>query len=156
MRILFSLIAALLFTSHAVAHEHETEQLHIDHPWSRATPPNAPTGAVYFIIYNHGSQVDRLVSAETPVAESAQLHATVERNGMLGMQHMEEGTDIAVKGELRLEPQGNHLMLMGLKQPLVAGQQFPLTLHFEKAGDVLVQVSVQADAPDASAHKHQH
>ncbi|AYN93848.1 MULTISPECIES: copper chaperone PCu(A)C [unclassified Pseudomonas] len=156
MRILLSLVAALLLTPYAMAHEYETGQLHIDHPWSRATPPGAPTGAVYFVVHNHGKQADRLLSADSPVAASAELHTTINKDGMMGMRHMEQGAEIASGAELRLEPQGNHLMLVGLKQPLVAGQRFPLTLHFEKAGNIEVQVAVQDDAPDAHEHHHQH
>lgn len=156
MRILLSLIAALMFTPCVMAHEYETGQLHIDHPWSRATPPGAPTGAVYFVVHNHGQQADRLLGADSPVAASAELHATINKDGMMGMRHMGQGAEIAPGGELRLEPQGSHLMLVGLKQPLIAAKKFPLILHFEKAGDVEVQVAVQDDAPDAHEHHHQH
>ena len=55
-------------------------------------------------------------------------------------------------GEARFEPGGNHVMLFGLTQPLVAGERFPLTLQFEKAGKVVVEVAIEAEAPQAEHH----
>ncbi len=56
----------------------------------------------------------------------------------------------------RFAPGGYHLMLMGLKQPLVAGERFPLTLHFRKAGDVPVEIVVESKAPAEQGGHEQH
>ena len=72
------------------------------------------------------------------------------------MRMREVGTiDVPAGGTVELQPGGLHLMLMGLKKPLVAGQAFPLTLRFEKAGAVEVQMKVVAPGTEAApAHKH--
>jgi copper(I)-binding protein len=153
------LIAALLIPSLFVqAHEYEAGSLHIDHPWSREMPPVAPTAAAYFVIHNYGSEADRLLSVSTPVAEKAELHEHVHAGGLMKMQQVQ---DVAVPAgaEVKFEPMGYHVMLFGLQKQASDGERFPLTLNFERAGKVDVEVTVQKDAPVAAPaasaeHKH--
>lgn len=144
----------------AQAHEYEAGALHIDHPWSREMPPVAPTAAAYFVVHNKGAEADRLLSVSTPVAGKAELHEHVHADGVMKMQHVQT-VDIPAGGEVKFEPMGYHVMLFNLKQQAADGERFPLTLNFEKAGAVEVEVAVQKEAPqeaDHSAHGqgHQH
>jgi copper(I)-binding protein len=150
MRILIASLLAV-FCSFCMAHEFTIAELHIDHPWSRALPPNAPAGAAYFVISNKGAAPDTLVSASSPIADKAELHTHVMLGEVMSMQKV-DSVGIAEGGEAVFAPGGNHVMLFGLKQPLVAGESFPLTLVFEKAGAVEVQVKVEQDAPAAAEH----
>ncbi|MDP9942077.1 copper(I)-binding protein [Pseudomonas sp. 3400] len=146
----------------AQAHEYEVGQLHIDHPWSREMPPVAPTAAAYFVVHNKGSEADRLLAVSSPVAGKAELHEHVHADGVMKMQQVQD-VAIPAGGEVKFEPMGYHVMLFDLKQQAKDGERFPLTLTFEKAGKVEVDVAVQQDAPaghdhgDAHDHgKHQH
>ncbi|MBU3055829.1 copper chaperone PCu(A)C [Pseudomonas indica] len=151
-RLLATTVLAL-FCGVAPAHEFEVGSLEIDHPWSRALPPNAPAGAAYFTIVNKGEENDRLVGVQTPKAGSAMLHTTVQIGEMMKMQHL-DSIAIPAGGKVEFKPNGNHVMLMGLKEPLVDGERFPLTLEFEKAGKVEVEVVVGPAAEEQSPHHH--
>lgn len=153
---LFASALLSLLCATAGAHEYSVGDLHIDHPWSRALPPNVPNGAAYFVVHNNGKVGDRLLSASTPIADKAELHAHVHIGEVMRMQQI-TSVGIPAGGEARFEPSSNHVMLFGLKRPLAGGERFPLTLEFEKAGKVEVEVAVQADAPAAnSAGEHAH
>lgn len=153
-------LTLLLPTLLVQAHEYDAGQLHIDHPWSREMPPVAPTAAAYFVIHNKGSEADRLLSASTPVAGKAELHEHVHAGGVMKMQEVKDVV-IPAGGEVKFEPMGYHVMLLDVKQQAKDGERFPLTLTFEKAGKVEVEVAVQKEAPaghdhgaDHGAHKH--
>jgi periplasmic copper chaperone A len=147
------LIAALLSPSlFANAHEYKVGELHIAHPWSREMPPVAPTAAAYFVVHNKGAEADRLLNVSTPHAGKAELHEHMHADGVMKMQQVENVT-IPAGGEVKFEPMGYHVMMFNLKQQAKDGERFPLTLTFENAGKVDVEVAVQKDAP-ADEHAH--
>tara|TARA_Y100000758_G_scaffold33175_1_gene21791 strand:+ start:2535 stop:3017 length:483 start_codon:yes stop_codon:yes gene_type:complete len=139
------------------AHEFEAGELHIDHPWSRALPPVAPTGAAYLSISNHGDSADTLMGARTDIAGKVEIHEHVHADGVMKMQRVDSLT-IEPGATLTFAPGSYHLMLFQLKQPLAAGDSYPITLQFANAGEVEVQVKVQSDdEPSAAAgNAHQH
>ncbi|MDP3977356.1 MAG: copper chaperone PCu(A)C [Pseudomonas sp.] len=156
------LLAALLGTSLlANAHDYRIGELQIEHPWSRAMPPVAPTAAAYFVVHNRGTDADRLLGVQTPVAGKAEMHEHVHAAGVMKMQQVQDVV-VPAGGETRFEPMGYHVMLFGLKQQAKDGERFPLTLTFEKAGAIEVEVAVQTEAPVATAEpatpdaSHQH
>lgn len=152
------LLAALLLPAcYVEAHEYAKGHLAIAHPWSMELPPNAPTIAAYFVISNAGPDADRLTGVDSPVAGVAQLHEHVNKDGLMKMQHVQT-VDIPAGGELKFAPMAYHVMLLDLKDrsKLKDGQSFPLTLHFEKTGDVTVDVKVQKQAPDDAPPAHAH
>lgn len=136
----------------ALAHEYTLGDLHIDHPWSRALPPTAPNGAAYFVVHNRAQAGDRLLAVSTPRAAKTEMHTHVMLGDVMKMQKI-DSIGIPAGGDVRFAPGGNHVMLFGLTQPLVAGERFPLTLEFEKAGKVDVEVAIEADAPKEE-HAH--
>ena len=145
--------AALLGTGlPAHAHDYSLGQLHIEHPWSREMPPVAPTAAAYFIVHNAGAAPDRLIAVSSPVAGKAEFHQHLHENGVMKMQQV-PSVAVPAEGEVRFEPMGYHVMLFELKQQARAGERFPLTLTFEKAGTVELEVAVQKDPP-AEVHTH--
>jgi periplasmic copper chaperone A len=112
----------------------------VEAAWARPTVAGQPGGGGYLTIVG-GSSPDRLVGASADVAASAQLHTmTMDGNVM----HMREiaAIDIPAEKTVQLAPGGYHVMFMGLKRPLKVGDHFPLTLRFEKAGDVKVEMQV--------------
>lgn len=118
------------------------DALRVDHPFARATPPGAKTGAVFFTVYNTRNEGDRLVRASTPIASGAVIHQMVTEGGVMKMRAV-PSVEVRPGGRLELTPNGYHLMLVDLKQPLKAGEKFPLTLTFLHAGSILVSVSVE-------------
>lgn len=109
--------------------------------WSRATPGTATPGVAYLTITDRGA-ADTLTAVSTPVAASAMLHQSKTENGISSMTPV-EALPIAAGGTVTLAPGGYHIMLEGLKQPLKAGDSFPLTLTFAHAGAVTATVTVK-------------
>lgn len=152
-------VAALLLpAAFAQAHEYTVGDLHIAHPWSLQLPPNAPNVAAYFVVHNNGNTDDRLLSAESPISDDTQLHAhAMSAAGAMRMQQVPTVVVPAGK-DLVFAPSAYHVMLMQPKDRglLTDGQRFPLTLRFEKAGLVTVQVAVQKAPPTDQPQAHQH
>ena len=153
-------IAALLLPAcFAHAHEYKAGELEIAHPWSQELPPNAPTVAAYFVVHNPGKNADTLLSVDSPISGRAELHEHVMQGDMMKMQQVAK-VAVPAGGEVTFAPMGYHVMLMELKDRslLSDGKRFPLTLHFEKAGDITVEVAVQKQAPadQPQAHEHAH
>jgi copper(I)-binding protein len=147
------LLAALLLPAAlANAHDYKVGELQVAHPWSMELPPNAPTVAAYFVVHNNGKTADRLLSVDSPVAGKAELHEHVMHDGLMKMQQV-QSVEVPAGGEAKFAPMGYHVMLLELKDKskLVDGQHFALTLHFEKAGDLTVEVAVQKQAPSGGA-----
>ena len=128
----------------------------ITQPWARATPGPMPNGATYLTLFNRGKTPDRLVAAATPVAKRAGLHTHLMDSGIMKMRPV-SAIDVAPKSPTVLQPSGLHIMLFGLKKPLKEGEKFPLTLTFERAGQITVDVNVRSvgsDGPSANTHAH--
>ncbi|HAQ85390.1 MAG TPA: copper chaperone PCu(A)C [Pseudomonas sp.] len=123
------------------------------HVWSRAMPPSAPTGAVYFTLQNPGDAPDRLLGVHTPRAKKAELHTHVHEGDMMRMKQI-DSIEVPAGGQVEFKPGSSHVMLFELSAPLAAGERFPLTLEFEHAGEVTVEVSIQDKAPTPSTHEH--
>lgn len=140
----------------ASADDFEAGALRIDDPWARPSAGDARIGAAYFEIENTGTTADRLVSAKTDIAERVELHESIEEAGVAKMQALKDGIEVPAGGEAKLKPRGMHVMLLGLKQKLEEDQSFPMTLTFEKQGDVQIRVEVDSDDDDdrASATDH--
>jgi copper(I)-binding protein len=153
---LIVLAALLLPVGFAHAHEYKAGELEIAHPWSQELPPNAPTVAAYFVIENPGKTDDRLLSVDSPISGEAQLHEHVMQGDLMKMQEV-PSVVVPAGGKVTFAPMAYHVMLLDLKDRslLSDGKRFPLTLHFEKAGNVTVEVSVQKKPAQATqAHDH--
>lgn len=124
----------------------------VENAWSRELPPNAPVGAVFLSLLNHSDEADRLLSAESSIAEVTELHAHVHQDDMMRMVKV-DAIDIAAHAELTLQPGGNHIMLINLREPLVAGNELPLTLNFENAGTVDLMVPIKTSDAGTSAQQ---
>jgi hypothetical protein len=136
------LLAAVCAASIAGASAAEQSGIVITNGWARATPAGAKTGAAYVTVTNKGKDADKLVSAATPVAGEAQLHTTINDNGVMKMRPV-SAIDLKPGASVTLKPGGMHLMMTDLKQPLKEGDSFPLALTFEKAGKIDTRVKVQ-------------
>ena len=136
------LMAITLFSAALPAQEFTLGNVTIADPWSREMPPNAPNGAAYFRVENRGGAPDRIVSARTDIAESVEIHTHEMENGLMKMRQV-ESIEVSAGGEVLLKPHGLHVMLFGLKQPLVGGEGFDLTVVFEKSGELELSVPIK-------------
>jgi copper(I)-binding protein len=97
------------------------------------------------LIHNHGSEPDHLVGVASPVADRVEVHTHTEVDGVMRMGPVEEPVEIPAGRPVLLERGGLHVMFLGLHEPLEDGELIPLTLSFEQAGDVTVEVPVDLD-----------
>jgi copper(I)-binding protein len=148
------LITPLLVAATLLAGPAAADGLAVRQAWARATPPGATVAAVYLTLDNSGGGADRLLSVSTDVAERPEVHVTVHDGDVVRMRRTEP-LDIGAGERVAFEPGGRHLMLMGLKAPLVQGSRITVTLRFEKAGPVSFEADVLAgDATDPHAGHH--
>ena len=155
LRICSWALVALLSVAVAEARDYRLANLEIIKPWTRATPPSAPTGGGFLVIKNTGPTADRLVSARSPAAGAVQIHEMKMDGNVMRMRELEKGLEIPAGGTVSLAPGGFHLMMMGLKEPLKQGSTVPLTLIFENAGSIDVELTVESlGAAKPSEHKH--
>jgi copper(I)-binding protein len=96
-------------------------------------------------------EADSLISVSSPVAKSTELHRTSFEDGIAQMRKV-DSVIITPKAPLSLESGGLHLMLMGLTEPLQAGQSFEVTLSFQQAGEITAAVEVVAPNAEPAHH----
>jgi copper(I)-binding protein len=145
MRARFLIIAALLITAQsgaARADDVKAGDLVISQAWSRATPAGAKVASGYLTIANTGTAPDRLLGGSADVAAKVEVHEMASNGGVMTMRELADGLALAPGAIVTLAPGGNHLMLTEIKKPLKQGDGLPVTLKFEKAGDVAVTFNV--------------
>jgi copper(I)-binding protein len=133
------------------AQELKSGSLTLIDPWARATVTGQGSGAAYLTIRNDGG-TDRIVSASAPVSNVVELHTHTLDGGVMRMRQV-DAIDVTGGTTTQLKPGGLHIMLIGLKAPLKAGDSFPLTLKFEKAGEVKLDVKIRPATSEAHSHK---
>lgn len=135
--------AAALVIGAATAHaaDYQAGAVKIEQPWARASAGPAANGGAFMTLTNAGAP-DRLLKAASPVARIVELHTHLNEDGVMKMRPV-PAIDLAAGAKVELKPGSFHVMLIGLHAPLKEGTQFPLTLTFEKAGTVEIQVAVQ-------------
>jgi copper(I)-binding protein len=124
--------------------------------WARATPglPDE-NSAIYALIENPNEKADRIVSASVPetIAKKVELHITVQEGGMMQMKQV-EGFDVPAKGTLKLQPGGNHIMLLGLAKQFKAGDTFTVSLKLQSGATVESKVEVKTPPAGAMPGGH--
>jgi copper(I)-binding protein len=136
---LIALLTALTPTAFAQA---EKDDITVQDVWTRATPGNAKTAAVYFVAINRGSESDRITGASSPASDRAEMHTNIRDGDVMRMRRV-ISVDVPAGGRAAFSPAGFHVMLTGLKTSLKPGDTFPLTLFFDRTGDRTVTVTVR-------------
>jgi copper(I)-binding protein len=142
------LLLALLFPISLPA----LAQIEIENPWSRVTTPGAKIAAGYMTIRNKSAAPDRLLDASTPLAAKVETHVTMKDGDIMRMREV-KGYEIPANGSFELKPGGAHLMLVNIKAPFKEGDKIPLTLRFERAGEVKIELQV-GRLTEAGKHAH--
>jgi uncharacterized protein YcnI len=141
------------------AHERAAPQTYkagdlvITAPWVRATPRGAPVAGGYLTITNNGREPDRLVGGSFAAAGRFEVHEMSMEGGVMRMRPVADGLEIKPGQTVELKPGGLHLMFMGLKEQLKAGDTVKGTLEFAKAGKVEVVYPVRSMGA-GGGHKH--
>lgn len=129
----------------------------VQDPYARSSTMMSESGAAFMVLMNHGTEDDRLVSAASDVAQRVELHTHIQdANGVMKMVKVEEGFDVPAGGMHALERGGDHVMFLGLTRPLAQGDMIDLTLTFEKAGEMTVQVPVDLERKPGAGMQMQH
>ena len=147
------LAASLVFAAlPAAAHDYKLGTLEIATPWTRATAPTAKAGGGFMTITNKGTTADRLVAARSNVSAKVEIHEMKMDGSVMRMRELEKGLEIPPGATVALKPGGFHIMFMELKAPFAANGKVPLTLVFEKAGSIDVEMTVEAMGAGAPRH----
>jgi copper(I)-binding protein len=159
LRALAAVLTATFLAGPAFTHEFKAGDLLIEHPWARATVPNAKVAGGYLTIVNKGSAADKLIAVTADLGTKVELHEMALKDGVMSMRAVEGGVEIAPGATLSLEPGGHgagyHIMFLGIDRQLKEGEKFNGSLTFEKAGVVPVEFKVEPmgfKAEDHSAH----
>jgi copper(I)-binding protein len=153
-RLALAALAAILALP-AFALDYKLGAIEIGHPWSRATPPTAESGGGFLAVTNTGTTPDRLIAVKSPAADKVEIHEMKMDGNIMRMREVEKGIEIPPGATVELKPGGFHVMFMGLRAPFAKDAKVPLTLVFEKAGSIDVELMVQAMGaqPPPSMHK---
>lgn len=118
--------------------------------YARASTKVAVSGAAFMEIVNHTGEDDRLIGVRSEISERVELHTHIgDANGVMKMVHVEEGFALPAGETHMLKRGGDHVMFLGLKQPLEQGDVLPVTLVFEKAGEKTIEVIVDLERKPA-------
>jgi len=149
---LAALFAVLAVPAHAL--DYKLGSLEIGNPWTRATPPTAPSGGGFLTVINKGTTADRLIAVRSPASSKAEIHEMKMDGNVMRMRELEKGIEIPPGATVELKPGGFHIMFMELKAPFAKDAKVPLTLVFEKAGSIDVELAVQAMGASAPTARH--
>lgn len=116
--------------------------------YARAAGKMAQAGAAFFMIHNMGAEDDRLIAAESDISKRVELHTHIAEGDVMRMVEVEEGFPVPAGGMHALKRGGDHVMFMGLLQPMEQGEIVHVTLVFEKAGRVEVDIPVDLERKD--------
>ncbi|WP_416896273.1 MAG: copper chaperone PCu(A)C [Minwuia sp.] len=136
-------LAAVLLPLAAEAHDYEKGGIHVGDAWARAPIGLGTSTAGYLEIFEMDGKGDRLIGARSEMADRVELHTHTQVDGVMRMRPL-EALEIKPMGGGDLQPGGHHLMIMGLKQTVKPGDRIPVTLIFEKAGEMPVRFTVRA------------
>lgn len=122
-------------------------QIRAENIWSRPAvaldDEMGGMGVVYLTLINEGGAPDRLLSAQSAVAEVVEVHGMKMEGGRMKMQAFEGGYEIPARGQVEFKSGGHHMMLIRLKRNLEKGDRFKVILKFEKSGTLAVESEVR-------------
>jgi copper(I)-binding protein len=117
----------------------------ITHPWARVQTVESRQAGGFLTLNNSGPEADRLLGAESPLADKIEIQGIKVVGAEARMLLLEKGIGIPVGMPIELKPRGYHLLFQGVKAPLQLGQKVRVTLIFEAAGKRDVELVVEAE-----------
>jgi hypothetical protein len=128
-------------------------EVKVENAYIRAVPPGQPNSAAFLTLVNNSAKAHSVKSATSPVAATVELHTHTNNNGVMEMRQVPQ-IDIPANGKTELKPGGLHIMLIGLKQPLKAGEKANVSLQFEDGSNTTVSAAIQEVSPPAGMGMH--
>jgi periplasmic copper chaperone A len=141
---LFALTFPQFLANHFYASDYKVGSIEISQPWARATPKGASSGAAYMTVSNSGTAPQRLSCVSSNAAAECQIHEMTMDGGVMKMRPVQGGLEVKPGETVTLKPGGFHVMLVGLKQPLQAGQSLGATFKVEGGDTVQVMFPIAA------------
>lgn len=153
-RVVACLLILLGASLSVMAQEASAGELSITRAWSRVAPPGAPVLGGYLSITNDGAQPDRLIAVSSTISDNVQIHMSSVNDGVATMRQVTDGVAIPSGATVEFEPGELHLMLLNPKSRPGEGEKIPLTLTFENAGRLDIELVVARSPPEV-ANEHQ-
>lgn len=147
--VLVSAAAVTLAPALRAAPPRQADQLEVEGAWVRLLPPGSKNTGAFFSVKNRGRAEVRLVSARADVVDRAELHTHLHENGVMKMRQVPH-IEVKAGETVRLAPGGLHVMLFGLKAPLVEGQVVKLTVGLADGSTLALDAVVAREAPVAA------
>lgn len=165
MRIMLTLCAAVglfLMSNFAHADDHTNPAYSVTNAYAYATAPSQKNGALFAVIENKTDRDVAVTAAELDtdgIADRLELHTHLMDDGVMMMREV-ESYDLPAHDKITLEPKGHHIMIMGLAEPLKAGNTLPVTLTIDGnpvsfEAQIKNPGDVQMDKDNQSGH-HDH
>ena len=119
-----------------------SNEIEVEDVWAR---PGISGGnsAVYFLVNNPTEEADNLLNAHSDVAEHIELHLSKMKDDGTMTMLQQESVPIPANSSIEFKPGGLHVMLINLIDGLKPGDTFNLSLNFENAGEITVEVTVR-------------
>ncbi len=127
----------------------QAADIEIEQQYARAASPIAKSGAAFMHIINNGTENDRLVAVRTDAATTPELHTHIMEDGIAKMREVEGGFEVLAGDTTILQRGSLHVMLMGLTQPFIHGEAVTLTLIFERAGEITIEVPIDNERQES-------
>lgn len=125
----------------------------IQHPYARATPPNAPTSAIFMTVANQTDTEKRIISASTPAAGKVELHTHVKEGDVMKMRQI-DFISLPARSKTDLKPGGLHIMLFDLQQEFNPGEQIQVTINFADGQSQTFTAKIKKVMAGMMKHKH--
>ncbi|PLA74548.1 hypothetical protein CYQ88_05565 [Hydrogenovibrio sp. SC-1] len=151
------LCSSLLLLAHFSAHaQTAADAIEVDDAYVRIAPPNALATAAFMELENESNDDHALVSAKTTINQTTELHTHINDNGVMKMRQVSQ-IDLPADQEVKLQPGGFHIMLIGLNAPIQEGQHIQIELKFEDGSTKTISAKSRSMMKmDEMNHSHDH
>ena len=153
MKLIPLLCSLCIVAAALVAPAASAQSVKVANPWVRAPAPGQKTAGAYVELTSEANAT--LVAAGSPLAERVELHSMTLDGGVMRMRALSR-IELPAGQTVKLAPGGSHVMLVGLKQPLKAGDKVPLVLSVQSSGTSLTTLKIEAEVRAVGAESHQH
>ncbi len=153
MRLVLSAVAVLALAGAAIAHEVKEGAIKIEHPRAAPTPAGAKTGAAYMEIVNNGKEPLEIKALSSTAAEKVEVHTVTMTGDVMRMRPVELPLTVAPGETLKLV-KDRHVMLIGLKKPLVEEDMVPFKIEFADGKSMEFDLYVEGAHEGHDEHDH--
>jgi periplasmic copper chaperone A len=145
------LAMSALLAGTASAHQVTEGTIKIEHPRAAPTPTGAKTGAAYMEIVNNGKEPVEIKSLSTPIADKVEVHTMTMTGDIMRMRPVELPLTIAPGETLKLL-KDRHVMLIGLKKPLVEEDMVSFKIEFANGKAMEFDLYVEGESETHDGH----